>query len=114
MQEESRIIKVSSVSDYVSEINKDVKCVINFTAYWCDPCVLINPFYEKLSNLYGGCGINFLEIDIENSEGVITLEDVRTIPTFLFYNRGCKTPIVMKGVDKTQLRSLVELFVSVP
>ena len=82
------VLQIIDVTEYQTLINS-TPCVVKFTAKWCGPCKRIAPQYTLLAKEYDGI-INFLEIDIEKSQGISDLENVESIPLILFYLNGIK------------------------
>ena len=56
-----------------------------FTAEWCGPCKKMKPIIEHLTNKLG---INFKQLDVENSDEAVELYSIRSIPTIVVIKDG--------------------------
>ncbi|KAH6558495.1 hypothetical protein KP509_1Z061000 [Ceratopteris richardii] len=65
--------------------------VVYFTAPWCGPCRIIDPFFAELSEKYPNAV--FLKVDVDDHEGIRNEYGVHAMPTFIFF-------IDSKPVDK--------------
>ena len=61
--------------------------VVDFYAKWCRPCVAFAPAYDELSEEYGD-QIYFLKINIDGNEELSTRYEIRSLPTFMFFDVG--------------------------
>jgi len=101
---------VELLSEYQTLIDTS-PCVVKFTAVWCNPCKRISPTYSKLAESYGE-SINFLEVDIDIADEISNVEDIKSIPLFLFYSGGKKLNLHVLGCNEDSLVETVELFVN--
>jgi thiol-disulfide isomerase/thioredoxin len=60
--------------------------VLYYTATWCPPCRAIAPIFEKLSEKYEN--IVFTKIDVDQLPEAATAASIRSVPTFIFKNKG--------------------------
>jgi len=71
------------------EVNKewkfegDVPCIIDFYADWCQPCKMVAPILEELSEEYKG-KINIYKVDTEAEQELAAAFGIRSIPSILF------------------------------
>ncbi|MBN2632855.1 MAG: TlpA family protein disulfide reductase [Bacteroidales bacterium] len=72
----------------------DVLHVVNFWATWCPPCVTELPYFEKLSNEYGGKEVKFILISLDFPSQI----ESRLIP-FLKTNKITADVRVMTNID---------------
>jgi thioredoxin 1 len=81
-------------------INKEGIVVLDFYANWCQPCKLLLPIIEEISNDLKE-GVTFYKVNVDtNSELPISL-GVVSIPTILFYKNGVLIK-KMVGLNKKQ------------
>lgn len=57
--------------------------VLYFTATWCPPCKMIAPVFERLSKEFPAT--KFVKIDIDEHESAASEHQIRSVPTFKFY-----------------------------
>jgi thioredoxin 1 len=71
------------------ENNKDWKfegekpCLIDFYADWCQPCKMVAPILEELSEEYDG-KVNIYKIDTEAQQELAGMFGIQSIPSLLF------------------------------
>lgn len=58
-------------------------CIIDFYADWCQPCKIVEPILEELSNEYKD-KIDFYKIDTEDQGELAAVFGIRSIPSMLF------------------------------
>jgi thiol-disulfide isomerase/thioredoxin len=89
----------------------DFPCIVKFTANWCGPCKRMEPLYNKLSEIH--CSkVKFLEVDIDKSPKITNFENIQSIPLILFYDRGCKLDMEVRGFNEIMLMESVSSFVN--
>jgi thiol-disulfide isomerase/thioredoxin len=59
---------------------------MKFTASWCGPCHRIQPLYISFVKLYPH--ITFVEVDATTEDDVVSMANVKLLPTFVFYNKS--------------------------
>ena len=72
--------------NFFETIKSSNKCVVDFFAEWCGPCKAMHPILESAEKEMGEGKIFKVNIE-ENSELAEKLE-IRSIPTFIFYEGG--------------------------
>ncbi|PRY95909.1 thioredoxin [Marinilabilia salmonicolor] len=71
------------------ENNKDWKfegekpCLIDFYADWCQPCKMVAPILEELSEEYDG-KVDIYKIDTEDQRELAGMFGIQSIPSLLF------------------------------
>ena len=71
------------------EKNKDWKfegelpCIIDFYADWCQPCKMVAPILEELSDEYAG-KINIYKVNTEVEQELAGAFGIKSIPSMLF------------------------------
>ena len=61
----------------------DAPCIIDFYADWCQPCKMVAPILEELSEEYKG-KINIYKVDTEVEQELAQAFGIRSIPSLLF------------------------------
>lgn len=80
--------------------------VVDIFAPWCNPCRIIAPIIEQLSNEYDNVKIGKLDADV-NKETTSEL-GVRSIPTILIYKNGEIVEKHVGAASKSHLKSLID------
>jgi thioredoxin 1 len=80
--------------------------LVDFKAEWCNPCKILSPIIEELSNDYDNVKIGKIDVD-ENPETSQKL-GIRSIPTILLYKDGEVVEKHVGGATKAQLKALID------
>jgi len=80
------------------------KSILYFTATWCPPCKAIKPVYESLSKDHPEVAFGKIDVD-DNPDAALDFQ-IRSVPTFLFFNRD---EVISKfsGADRSQLEEQI-------
>ena len=65
----------------------DLPCIIDFYADWCQPCKMVAPVLEELSEEYEGKAV-VTKLDVDSNPGISAKYGIRNIPTILFFKNG--------------------------
>ena len=76
--------------------------VIDFWATWCGPCMKLGPIVEELAEKYAGKA-EFGKLNIDENDEVTSENNVRNIPTVLFFKDG---KVVERSVGLVKLADL--------
>ncbi|KAL4199954.1 hypothetical protein AMTRI_Chr03g147330 [Amborella trichopoda] len=105
----SLVLTFHNSSDWRShfEANKSSKqlIVVDFSASWCGPCRIIEPFVKELANKFSD--VKFLKIDVDELPDVSQEWGVQAMPTFVLIKEGKLVDKVV-GPDKRELEKKVE------
>ena len=69
----------------VKEAGK-ISC-IQFSATWCNPCRVLKPIMEKISNEMAD-KLNFYYMDIDSSPSTPVLFGIRSVPTLILFDKN--------------------------
>jgi len=61
----------------------ELPAIIDFYADWCQPCKMVAPILEELSDEYAG-KINIYKVDTEKEQELSSVFGIRSIPSILF------------------------------
>ena len=61
----------------------DKPCLIDFYADWCQPCKMVAPILEELSEEYNG-KLDIYKIDTEDQRELAGMFGIQSIPSLLF------------------------------
>lgn len=89
----------------VQEIPSQGVVVIDFFATWCGPCKKVAPMYEEMAKVYSS--VTFLKVDVDESNEVAEMFDVRAMPTFVILKDGQRKGDV-EGADLRRVAEYVE------
>ena len=60
------------------------KLLVQYTATWCNPCKMLSPRLDSLSNTY--TDVTFVKVDIEENMDSARDLNIITVPTVMIYN----------------------------
>mgnify|MGYP000367841557 CR=1 FL=1 len=61
----------------------DKPAIIDFYADWCQPCKIVSPILEEISNEYEG-KLDVFKIDTEDQQELAAMFGIKSIPSILF------------------------------
>ena len=61
----------------------DIPAIVDFWAEWCQPCKMVAPIMENLSNKYEG-KLKVYKVDTETERELSGMFGIRSIPSILF------------------------------
>jgi thioredoxin 1 len=60
--------------------------LVDYFANWCRPCLAFSPTFDQLSTEYSN--VYFLKVNIDTVEELAVRYQIRSIPTFMFFDVG--------------------------
>jgi len=95
------------------EINKewkfegDLPCIIDFYADWCQPCKMVAPILEELSEEYKG-KINIYKVNTEAEQELAAAFGIRSIPSLLFCPKDGQPQMAQGALPKDTFKQVIE------
>lgn len=84
----------------------ELPCLIDFYADWCQPCKMVAPILEELSEEYKG-KINIYKIDTEVERELAGAFGIRSIPSLLFCPRDGQPQMAQGALPKDTLKQVI-------
>ncbi|KAI3722368.1 hypothetical protein L2E82_33404 [Cichorium intybus] len=88
--EESRVIEFHSSNRWQLHYNQSKQSpklmVVDFSASWCGPCKMLEPFIRSLASKYQE--IDFIKIDVDELQDVAQQFGVQAMPTLVLLKQG--------------------------
>lgn len=81
------VTQVTTSSFRQEVLESDVPVVVDFYADWCEPCRMVSPAIDALSEEWAG-RIRFVKVDIDQSPELAEGYGVMSIPTIMLFERG--------------------------
>ena len=94
------------------EKNKDWKfegdkpCMIDFYADWCQPCKMVAPILEELSEEYEG-KIDIYKIDTEVERNLAGMFGIQSIPSLLFVPKEGQPQMAVGALPKETFKKAI-------
>ena len=94
--------------DFESKIKNEDISIIQFSASWCQPCRVMRPILNKLSDEYKDKA-NFYYADVEDG-GINTgsAAGIRGVPTVIIYKKGVEVDRKVVGVPETHMKEFLD------
>jgi thioredoxin 1 len=93
-------------SNFVDEVLKSDKAVVDFWAEWCGPCRILDPRFEKLSEVMKD--IKFFKLNVDENQATSANYGVRSIPTILAFKKGEKVGEIIGAMPEDILKQKIE------
>jgi thioredoxin 1 len=94
--------------DFYSKVKNEEVSILQFSASWCQPCKMLKPIMEKLSEKYKDRA-NFYYADIDDKAmNTATAAAVRGVPTVVVYKKGIEVARKVGGVPESHMEDFLE------
>lgn len=87
--------------NFESIISTSEKCIVDFYATWCGPCKAMNPILESVESELGLGSI--FKIDVDKNRDLVEKYGIRSVPTFILFERGKEIERKTGAVAKSYL-----------
>jgi len=85
----------------------DLPCLIDFYADWCQPCKIVAPILEELSEEYDG-KLNIYKVDTEDQQELAAMFGIRSIPSLLFVPKDGQPQMAQGALPKDSLKKAMK------
>lgn len=96
---------------YSYELEEELKNNKNtfamFSASWCGPCKVIKPEFLKFSDDKKYENINFLQVDVDDSEQICSEYKINSIPIFIMFVDGVIYERI-QGIDSSKIKKILD------
>ena len=94
--------------DFETKIKNEDVSISQFSAAWCQPCKVLRPVMEKLSEEYKDRA-NFYYADVEDG-GINTgsAAGIRGVPTVIIYKKGVEVDRKVGGVPESHMKEFLD------
>ncbi len=97
------------MANFVNEANfksevleSDIPVLVDFFATWCGPCRMMSPVIDEISNDANG-KYKVFKLDIDENEALAREYKIRSVPTFIVFDKGEEVERIIGVVDKDRL-----------
>ncbi len=85
----------------------NVPCLIDFYADWCQPCKMVAPILEELSEEYGD-KMNIYKVNTEQERELSAAFGIRSIPSMLFCPAEGEPQMATGALPKQNLEQIIK------
>lgn len=82
-----------------------MKTIYYFTADWCQPCKKVKPIVKELN--HEQTEALFQIIDIDDNSDLVNKFNIRSVPTFIFFEEGIEKRRIVGAQTKEQLEDFI-------
>jgi len=80
----------------------DLPCIIDFYADWCQPCKMVAPILEELSDEFAG-KLHIYKVNTEQEQELAAVFGIRSIPSMLFVPMNDKPQMAVGALPKDSI-----------
>ncbi|MBS3771680.1 MAG: thioredoxin [Bacteroidales bacterium] len=85
----------------------DKPAIIDFYADWCQPCKIVEPVLEELSEEYKG-KVDVFRIDTEDQQELAAMFGIKSIPSILFIPQAEQPQMAQGALPKDTLEKAIK------
>ncbi|KAE9588604.1 hypothetical protein Lal_00002924 [Lupinus albus] len=108
----SKVVKIDSKESWLHNISLASKqgypVVVHFSAFWCVPSIVMNPFFEELASTYQN--VKFLTLDVDEVKEIASRLEIKAMPTFLLLSEGDQVDKIV-GANPNEVKKRVHHFI---
>jgi thioredoxin 1 len=103
----SKYIEITE--ENMEETIKSGVSLVDFWAPWCGPCRMISPIIDQLADEYEGKA-NICKVNTEEQQELTMKNQVRSVPTILFYKDGEVVDQLIGATSKAALEEKINKY----
>ncbi len=88
---------------------KDKMVLVDFSADWCMPCVMMEPIVDEMSERFKG-KIKFGKVNIDENHHLAQKFEIRSIPHFIIFKNGEKVEQFVGAMPEEELEKKLRKF----
>lgn len=88
-------------------LDSTVPVLIDFWATWCQPCLMLAPVLEEVSEHYGE-KVKVVKIDVDNNPNIARQFGVRSIPNMFIIKNGKAVENIVGLKSKSELTQYLD------
>ena len=90
----------------------DVPCIVDFYADWCQPCKMVAPILDEISNEHAS-KINIYKVDTETERELAAAFGIQSIPSMLFCPMEGQPQMAQGALPKKSILEAMDSVLSV-
>ncbi|KAK7290810.1 hypothetical protein RIF29_05522 [Crotalaria pallida] len=108
----SKVVKIDTKESWEHHISHATKqgypVVVHFSAFWCVPSIVMNPFFEELASNYQK--VKFLTLDVDEVKEIASKLEIKAMPTFVLLGGGALVDKIV-GANPDEVKKRVDHFI---
>ena len=101
------VIELTS-DNFEAETSKEIPIVVDFFASWCQPCMMMAPEFDKLSEEYDDKTLRFGKCSTEEHPEIAGNFQVSGIPCLIVIKSGKEVDRIVGFMQKDQLKAKID------
>jgi thioredoxin 1 len=91
------------------KINNGEKLVVDFYTDWCNPCKIMKPIFEKVSEQFMGenLKVQLYTMNVEKNKDIARKYGIRSVPTVKSFDAGKEVSNNVGMLQESQIKELV-------
>ena len=85
----------------------DKPAIIDFYADWCQPCKIVEPVLEEISEEYKG-KVDVFRVDTEDQQELAAMFGIRSIPSILFIPKEEQPQMAQGALPKDTIEKAIQ------
>lgn len=94
------MVTVESKDELDDLVDENEKVLVDFFADWCGPCQMMEPTIEELTEEND---LVVAEVDVDSNQKIAADFNVRSVPTYIFYDDGDQSGQLVGYQDKEDM-----------
>lgn len=103
----SNVNAVTSGTFETEVVGATLPVVVDFWAEWCQPCKMLSPVLDKISESYAG-KLKVVKCNVDENQDIAAKYGVMSIPNLIFFKDGQVVNQAVGYMNESQLSSKIE------
>jgi len=101
-------VAVVGAGNFDSEVLQSAEpVVVDFWAEWCQPCKMLTPVLDKMSQKYAG-RLRVVKCNVDENQDIAMKYGVMSIPNLIFYKDGQVVNQAVGYMNESQLSTKID------
>lgn len=103
------MVKMINENEFANEIKEGI-VVVDFFATWCNPCKMLSPIIDELSEEMES-SVKFIKVDVDQCSNIVSEYSITNIPAIAIFKKGEKQEMLVGFSPKEVLSEKIMNYV---